>query len=141
MTDPRDLNDPRRPTSDESARIAGRMDNRLQADPELAEGGVSGGRIAMFAIVVAVILGAVFYGLNNAPSDSASSSMTPPAQTTAAPQSTPKGDRSVAEESKPPVAPGVRDVTPYNTAPGTTTGNAPQQPAPQQAPPAGTQQQ
>jgi hypothetical protein len=32
------------------------------------------------------------------------------------------------QNSKPPVAPGVRDVTPYNNQPGTTTGAAPAQP-------------
>ena len=42
-----------------------RLDNELQADPELAEGPASGGKIAMFAVAIAVVLGAVFYGLNN----------------------------------------------------------------------------
>ncbi len=34
-------------------------------DPELAEGPAIGGRIALFAVAVALVLGAVFYGLNN----------------------------------------------------------------------------
>ena len=42
-----------------------RLDNELQPDPELAEGPASGGKIAMFAVAVALVLGAVFYGLNN----------------------------------------------------------------------------
>ena len=41
------------------------LDNELQADPELAEGPASGGKVAMFAIAIAVVLGALFYGLNN----------------------------------------------------------------------------
>ena len=41
------------------------LDNELQPDPELAEGPASGGKIAMFAVAIAVVLGAVFYGLNN----------------------------------------------------------------------------
>ena len=42
-----------------------RLDNESQIDPELAEGPASGGKIAAFAIAIAVVLGAVFYGLNN----------------------------------------------------------------------------
>ena len=42
-----------------------RLDNELQIDPELAEGPASSGRIALFAVAIAVVLGAVFYGLNN----------------------------------------------------------------------------
>ena len=41
------------------------LDNELQADPELAEGPASGAKVAMFAVAIAVVLGAVFYGLNN----------------------------------------------------------------------------
>lgn len=127
----RDPNDPFRPAAgSEPPRSARSMDNDLQADPEMAEGPASGTRIALYAIVAALILGAVFYGLNNSETTTATTgtTTTPTAQTTA-PQSTPKSDRSVAEQSKPPVAPGVRDVTPSNNAqPGTTTGSAPAQP-------------
>jgi uncharacterized protein HemX len=42
-----------------------RQDYELQADPELAEGPASGGRLALFAIAIVAILGVVFYGLNN----------------------------------------------------------------------------
>jgi len=119
-------------------REAAPLDNELQPDPELAEGPASGTRIALFAVAAAVIVGAVFYGLNNSSSTTTTSSNTPAPVTT--PQtSTPKTDRNVAEQSKPPVPPGVRDVTPYNAQPGTTTGSAParpQQPAP---PPASKQ--
>lgn len=61
-------NDPYRttPTNEELIRQrAERLDNELQADPELAEGPASGSRIALFAIAVVAILGVVFYGLNN----------------------------------------------------------------------------
>ncbi|MBN8961521.1 MAG: hypothetical protein J0H71_10320 [Rhizobiales bacterium] len=131
----RDPNDPFRPiVGDEPLRDARSTDNHLlQADPELAEGPASGSRIALYAIAAAVILGAVFYGLNNSETTTATTNTTTPTAQTTAPQSTPKSDRNMAEQSKPPVAPGVRDVTPYNNQPGTTTGSAPAQP--QSAPP------
>jgi len=99
-------------------RRAQRLDNELQVDPELAEGRASTGRIAMFAVAVAVILGAVFYGLNNSSINQAGTSSTA--------QNTP---------SSPPAAPpGMRDVTPRaNTDQGVTTGAAPARP---QTPPA-----
>jgi hypothetical protein len=109
--------------TDADMRRQARLDNELQADPELAEGPASGGRIAMFAIAIAVVLGAVFYGLNNSTVNEAGT--TP---TTSTAQNT--------ERTSPPAAPtGMRDVTPRpNAEPGTTTGAAPanpQAPAPQ----------
>ncbi|MDB5577112.1 MAG: hypothetical protein JWR80_2288 [Bradyrhizobium sp.] len=100
-----------------------RLEGELQADPELAEGPASGGRVAMFAIAIAVVLGAVFYGLNNSTVNQAG---------TAPPTSTAQN----TERTSPPAAPsGMRDVTPRNNMePGTTTGAAParpQAPAPQ----------
>jgi hypothetical protein len=116
--------DPYRPnrTDDEIRNAA--LDSELQPDPELAEGPVSGGRIALFAVAIAVVLGAVFYGLNNS---SLNSNGTTTAQTVPANQNT--------AQTAPPVPPGVRDVTPRgnNTEPGTTTGAAPARP---QQPPA-----
>jgi hypothetical protein len=94
-----------------------RLDNELQVDPELAEGPASGGKVAMFAIAIAVVLGAVFYGLNNSSINQAGTS-----PTTSTAQNSP---------SSPPAAPpGMRDVTPRpnNMAPGTTTGAAPARP-------------
>ncbi|MBN8976920.1 MAG: hypothetical protein J0H25_01005 [Rhizobiales bacterium] len=135
MANERDPNDPFRPAvGNEPLRDARPLDNELQADPEMAEGPASGTRIALYAVAAAVILGAVFYGLNNSETTTTATTgtTTPTAQTTA-PQSTPKADRNMAEQSKPPVAPGVRDVTPYNNQPGTTTGAAPAQP--QSSPP------
>lgn len=80
----RNPNEPFRGTSADDEllrRRADQFDNELQADPELAEGPASGGRIAMFAIALVAILGVVFYGLN---SSSTSPDATPTAQTTPA---------------------------------------------------------
>jgi hypothetical protein len=104
--------------TDDGIRRQTRLEDELQADPELAEGSASGSRVAMYAIAIAVILGAVFYGLNNTSIERAGTSSA--VQNTAAPSS--------------PVAPeGTRDATPRtNTAakaaPGVTTGAAPAQP-------------
>lgn len=121
MANERTPNDPYRAERDDELRRAQRLDNELQMDPELAEGPANGGKIAMFAIAVAVILGAVFYGLNNSTINQAG---TAPTSSTA--QNTPA--------SPPAAPPGMRDVTPRtNTAPGVTTGAAPARP---QTPPA-----
>jgi hypothetical protein len=97
--------------ADDEFRRAARLDNELQMDPELAEGPASSGRVAMFAVAIAVVLGAVFYGLNHSTINQAGTSST--AQNT--------------QTSPPPTPPGMRDVTPRpNTAPGQTTGAAPQ---------------
>ncbi len=100
------------------------LDTELQPDPELAEGPASGAKIAMFAIAVAVVLGAVFYGLNNTTINQAGT--TPPSQT--------------AQTQTNPAAPaGMRDVTPRNnTEPGTTTGAATNRPTPPQDKSTGT---
>ncbi len=99
-------------------RRAARLDNELQMDPELAEGPASGGRIALLAVAIALVLGAVFYGLNNSSVHNAGTST---AQNT--------------QGSPPAAPPGMRDVTPRanNNTPGVTTGAAPAQP---QMPPA-----
>jgi hypothetical protein len=112
----RNPNDPYRPNvdlaDDELQRM--RLDQELQADPELGEGPASGGKVAMFAVAIAVVLGAVFYGLNNSsmnPAGTGSTATAPATQNTA--QTTP----------------GMRDVTPRsNTEPGMTTGAAPARP-------------
>jgi hypothetical protein len=107
----RNPNDPYRPNpADDPYRRAARLDNELQPDPELAEGPASGGKIAMFAIAVAVVLGAVFYGLNNSSIKQAGTSST--AQNT-------------TQASPPAAPPGMRDVAPgANTDQGMTTGSA-----------------
>jgi hypothetical protein len=80
------------------------IDNELQSDPEMAEGPASSSRVVLFAIGIAVILGLVFYAVNNTSIQQASTVPTP------ANQSTP---------ASPPRA---------NTQPGTTTGAAPANP-------------
>jgi hypothetical protein len=117
--DPYRTNNPSRPNlGDDDFRRAARLDNELQADPELAEGPAGGGRIALLAVVIALVLGAVFYGLNNSSMHQAGTSST--AQNPAP---------ATAQNTSPPAAPsGMRDVTPRpNTGPGTTTGAAPAQ--------------
>ena len=116
----RNPDDPYRPNpADDEYRRAARLDNELQrmrldrelqADPELGEGPASGGKVAMFAVAIAVVLGAVFYGLNNSTINQAGTSST--AQN--------------ASQSTAPAAPRA------NTDQGMTTGAAPARP---QAPP------
>jgi len=145
MANQRNSNDPyrsaddpyRSPTDPNRMNLAGddfnraaRIDNELQPDPELAEGPASGGRVAMAAIAIAVVLGAVFYGLNNSSINQAGTSA--PTQT------------AQTQPSPPAPPPGMRDVTPRpnaqpgmtNGQPGMTTGSAPARPqgAPSSAP-------
>jgi hypothetical protein len=115
-------NDPYRAgLSDEEIRHQARLnslDNELQADPELAEGPASGAKVAMFAVAIALVMGALFYGLNNTSVNQAGT--TPPNQT------------AQTNPASPPAAPpGMRDVTPRgNTSTGTTTGAATNRPTP-----------
>ena len=92
------------------------FEEELPADPELAKGPASSTTIALFAVGLAIVLGVVFYGLNN-------SSMRT-GNTTSTAQN--------AQPASPPAAPpGMRDVTPRgNSAPGQTTGAAPGQTPP-----------
>jgi len=117
----------RAPLSEEEIARQQRMnslDPEIQPDPMLDEGGPSGMKVAMFAVAIAVVLGALFYGLNNTSVNQAS---------------TDQGARTAQTERGTPAAPpGMRDVTPKaNTEPGTTTGAAPARPA---APSPGTPQ-
>jgi hypothetical protein len=119
-------NDPYRAgLSDEEIRHQARLnslDNELQADPSLAEGSPSGAKVAMFAVAIAVVLGALFYGLNNTTVNQAGTS--PPNQT------------AQTQPANPAAPPGMRDVTPRsNNQPGTTTGAATNRPT---TPPAST---
>ena len=99
--------------ADDEYRRQARLNDELQSDPELAEGPASAGKVAMFPIAIAVVLGAVFYGLNNSSINQAGTSST--AQNT-------------SQSSPPGAAPGMR-----NTDRGMTTGAAPARP---QTPPA-----
>src|SRR6202022_1586825 len=97
--------------SDDEFRRQARLDSELQPDPGVAEGPASGAKVAMFAIAIAVVLGAVFYGLNNSTINQAGTSST--AQNT-------------SQTSPPAAPPGMRDLTPRaNTDQGMTTGAAP----------------
>jgi hypothetical protein len=108
-------------TDDEIKRQA-RLEDELQPDLELAEGPASGAKVAMFAIAIALVLGAVFYGMNNSSINQAGTS------------SSAQNAQNAPQTSPPAAPPGMRDVTPRaNTEQGTTTGAAPARP---QTPPA-----
>lgn len=118
MADDRFPSDPYRPNlaDDEYSRTA-RRDADLQADPELGERPASSGKVALFAVAIALVLGAVFYGLNN-------TTMTNEAS------NTPASQTAQTQPTNPAAPSGMRDVTPRNnTEPGVTTGAAPSRPA------------
>lgn len=105
-------------TEEEVARQArlNSLDNEIQPDPMLDDSGPSGTKVAMFAVAIAAVLGALFYGLNNT---SVNQAGTEPAARSAQTQ-----------PANPSAPPGMRDVTPKaNSEPGTTTGAAPARPA------------
>lgn len=120
MTDERFPNDPNRPAAgeDELERAA-RRDSELQADPELQEGRASNMKVTLFTIAIALVLGAVFYGLNNSSVQHAGTA--PPAQTA---QTQPANPASPAANNK---------------EPGTTTGAAMNRPSAPQSAPKGTE--
>jgi hypothetical protein len=122
MANERNPNDLHRSNlSDDDFGRAARDDTELQPDPELEEGPASRAKVALFAAAVALVLGALFYGLNNSSINQAGT--TPPAQTA-----------QQAQPASPAAPPGMRDVTPRgNTDQGMTTGAAPARP---QMPPA-----
>src|ERR1700760_3835378 len=125
---PNDPYDPYRSgLSDEVGRPS-RFDSELQAYPELDEGPASSGKIALFALAIALVLGAVFYGLNNTSVHEA--------------QTAPPKSIAQTQPAPPQAPPGMRDVTPRpNTEPGTTTGAAPSNPMPPQSSPQGADKQ
>lgn len=105
---PNDPYDPYRPNmGDYDLDREARLEREAQVDPELAEGPASTGKIALFALGIALLLGAVFYGLNNSSVHEASTA--PPAQTA---QTKPAGP---------------------NSQPGMTTGSATNRPTPPQS--------
>jgi hypothetical protein len=112
------LRNPIRSNIDDT-RSPAQIDDGLQVDPELAEGPASSTRIALFAVGIAVVLGLVFYGLNNSSTNQQNAATTP----------APTAQNS-ASTSPPAAPPGMRDVSPRspNTGPGTTTGLAPANP-------------
>lgn len=93
-----------------------RLDNEMPADPETGQRPASGAKVAMFAVAIALVMGALFYGLNNSSVNQAGTA--PPNQTA---QTSP---------ASPAAPPGMRDVTPRTgTDSGVTTGAAPSRPA------------
>ncbi len=120
-------NDPYRAgLSEEEIRRQAHLDSEVQADPALAESPPSGGKVAMFAVAIALVLGALFYGLNNTNVNQASTA--------------PENRTAQTQPVNPTAPPGMRDVTPRNNAePGTTTGAATNRPTPPAPNPAGTE--
>jgi len=119
-------NDPVRTglTDDEINRQArlNNLDNEIRPDPELDEPAGNGGKIAMLALAGALLLGAVFYGLNNSSVNQAGT--------------TPANQTAQTNPATPAPPSGMRDVTPrINSEPGTTTGAAPARPSTPSAPP------
>ena len=120
----RNPDDLHRSHPDDEYRRAPRLDNELQPDQlqpnlEPAEGPASGAKVAMFTVAIAIVLGAIFYGLNNTTINQAGTSSTA---------------QNSSQTSPPAAPPGMRDVTPRsNSEPGMTTGAAPARP---QVPPA-----
>ena len=117
-------NDPSRPPfSDDDASRGTGFNDPLRFDPETAESRGNGAKIGLVAIALALLMGAVFYGISRPSVNEAGN--TPPEQT------------AQTQPTAPAAPPGMRDVTPRrpNTDPGMTTGAAPNQPAPPPAMP------
>lgn len=93
----------------EPMRRPSRLEEDLQADPEMMEGRASNGRIALFAAAIIVILAVVFYGLNNS-------------------EITPSQPTSTAQQQQQP-APSANQPQPAPRA-GETTGSATSSPEP-----------
>lgn len=136
--------DPQRPVHDQTETgNPARLDRELQADPQLREGRASGGRMLAYGAAVLVILGVVFYGLNSGSMNPNEASKTASQSTPTTQDSAPKAPaptNNIADSNtKPPVAPGVRDVTPTKDSPGVTTGSAPVRSQGTQSAPTGTE--
>jgi hypothetical protein len=120
-----------KPRSDPADDRAARLDNELQIDPELAEGPAGSSRIALYAVGIAVVLGAVFYGLNNSSIKEAST--TPAASPATTAQNTTPAPRA---NSQPGTTTGVASSTP-KPAPNPKSADPKAPPAP--APSGGTE--
>ncbi|WP_420132344.1 hypothetical protein [Rhodopseudomonas sp.] len=111
-------NDPTQSDRTDS-RDPARFDQDLQADPELRDGRIGTGRIIAFAVAIALVFGAVFYGMNS----SAVDPKTAPVATTV--PDTPLSLAAQEAQAK-QAAPAATDTGPRtNAAPGVTTGAAP----------------
>ena len=108
-----DLESDRSNVDDTRRRLSSTMSCRsIRNSPKVPP---SSGRIALFAVGIALVLGVVFYGLNNSP---APMRPRPPRR---------RKPRRRQPASPPAAPPGMRDVTPRapNSQPGMTTGSAP----------------
>jgi hypothetical protein len=74
-------------------RSAAQLDSELQPDPELAEGPASPAKMVIFVIGIAIVLGAVLYGLNHTTSEQGGTSSTAQ-KTQSAPAPAPSGNAS-----------------------------------------------
>jgi hypothetical protein len=92
------------------------LDADLQPDAEMVEGRASTGRVAAFAVGIAILLAAVFYGLNNSSTGNNQASNPPPTQ---------------SAQTQP--------ANPDNKAPGVTTGAATNRPTAPKNTPTGTE--
>jgi uncharacterized protein HemX len=111
----RNPNDPSRDDlADDSVRRSARLEQDQHLDPQLSESKMSGGKIAAFAVAIALAFGAIFYGMNATSNNPTTASQTTPA----------------TQNSAQNAPPAVRDVTPSNSQPGMTTGAAPSRPQP-----------
>lgn len=104
-----------RDLADNNVQQATRFDDKPQFDPLLVENPTRGGRIAMYGVAIAILLGALFYGLSTTGSN----------QTSSTPSQSASPSTAQNNAAKPPVGPGIRDVTPSNIQQGLTTGAAP----------------
>ena len=75
---PNDPHDTSRPNFRDDS-LDGRLEREAQVDPQLTEGPASNAKVTLVALAVAIVLGVVFYGLNNSTVHEASTA--PPAQT------------------------------------------------------------
>ena len=119
--------DPYRPHPiEDDLAAAHRFDSELEPAPPLAGGPRSGSRVAVYTLGIAILLGVVFYGLNSNNTTTTAVQNAPVTQDTAQKAPAPTKNMADSNADKPPLPPGVRDVTPRNNdAPGVTTGAAP----------------
>lgn len=122
MVNPR-IPDDRYPNDPYTADMSGmpprtpqQLDADLQPDPEMMEGPTSTGKVAAFALGIAILLGAVFYGLNNSSTGNNQASNPPPTK---------------SAQTQP--------ANPGNNSPGVTTGSATNRPTPPKNGPTGTE--
>jgi hypothetical protein len=102
------------------------FDDELQPAPLLEEAPARGNRAAVYTLGIVILLGVVFYGLNTNNTTTTAVQNAPVTQDTAKKAPAPTNNVADTSTERPPLPPGVRDVTPRNNdAPGVTTGAAP----------------